>query len=229
MTTTREHQEKSELAGGALGRFTIGLIPFALAGAPLLWFSFGAGDAWAHGLFGQRHPLNLGGNPAEIFSHLLNGIVMATGINALGVFLLASRSDTSGSTRRQFALAVTGTVGVALWAMALDGRSGEGTVPWTFLLFFGPALAGSSVGAWRLLRLDVASRYRAIAAISLWLISLGLIWFYEPSDSGGPNLLVLPLLAFQVALFWMVPRVLRDMAPPAPFGGPPLAPASKSH
>ena len=69
-------------------KLTLCLLPFAAASVPLLWFNFGRGDAWAHSLFNTQHPLNFGGNPSEVFSHLLNCIVMAVAISTLCVALL---------------------------------------------------------------------------------------------------------------------------------------------
>jgi hypothetical protein len=56
---------------------------------------------------------------------------------------------------------------------------------------------------------------QTVAIVFLWALSLGLIWLYEPSSSGTPNILVFPLLASQVGLFWSASRILRKLSPPA--------------
>jgi hypothetical protein len=48
--------------------------PLIIASLPLIWFSSSAGIDWAYSLFNKAHPLNFGGNPAEVLSHLLNWI-----------------------------------------------------------------------------------------------------------------------------------------------------------
>jgi hypothetical protein len=190
------------------------LLPLAAASVALLWFSFGGGDVWAHSLFGTKHPLNLGGNPSEVFSHLLNGVVMATSVALLCTVLLSSiwfQRSQSGEVALSTIL-VTGMLMVCAWAAYLDSRSGEGTVAISFIMFFGPGVAFSRMAAQGLVSSPTARLPRALVVLALTGISLGMIWLYEPSGTGGPNLLVVPLLTGQVCLFWLASRRFRKMA-----------------
>jgi hypothetical protein len=181
---------------------------------PLLWFSIGGGDEWAHSLFTTKHPLNFGGNPSEVFSHLLNGIVMATSVCLLCIVLLSAiwiRWSQAGQVLLS-AMLVAGILGVWGWATYLDSRSGEGTVGIAFILFFGPAIAFSRMAAQGLVASPTARLPRALAVLVIGGISLGMIWLYEPSGTGGPNLLVVPLLIAQVGLFSLASRTFRKIA-----------------
>jgi len=192
-------------------KLTLCLLPFAAASVPLLWFNFGRGDAWAHSLFNTQHPLNFGGNPSEVFSHLLNCIVMAVAISTLCVALLITLwgqchqlGSPSGAKPDLplFVTAVASVLATWAWAAYLDSRSGEGTVALAFILFFAPATGLSSLAARRLSDRHVARLPGILAVLVLWAVLLGMIWLYEPSGTGGPNILVIPLLTAQVGLFW---------------------------
>lgn len=186
-------------------RVALSLLPLAAASVPLLWFSVGGGDRWAHSLFNTEHPLNLGGNSGEVFSHLLNCIVMASAVSSLCLVLLRaiwSQSFRPGEALLSSSILVASMLAVWGWATYLDSRSGEGTVGLAFILFYGPAIAFSRMAAQRLISSPGSRTPRALTVSAIWAVSLGMIWLYEPSGTGGPNILVVPLLGVQVGLFW---------------------------
>src|ERR1041385_365225 len=196
------------------------LIPVLLASIPLLWFTFGGGERWAASLFKTAHPLNFGGNPNEVFSHLLNCIVMAGSLLSLCIALLtAIRAQTHTANAASSSIFGAGRI-IALvvsvsailgWAAYLDSRSGEGTVFLSFMLFFGPGLALSCFTARKLVSAP-ASKPARYSAVLIWTaISAAMIPVYEPSGSGAPNIFIIPLLGGQVGLLWLASRIIGDV------------------
>jgi len=179
--------------------------PMLIATVPLLWFSSQSGVRWAYSLFGKDHPLNFGGNPSEVLSHLLNWILMTLGCSGgLGASLIATsllKSEPGWQSR--FAVVPAAIFGFSLsgllfWTGFLDYRFGEGAVVMSFVLFFGPATALSATAALRLLTSRASLRKKLVQVIALFVLAISFQWIYEHSGSGGPNVLVLPLLFIQV-------------------------------
>ncbi len=193
----------------------LALSPLMLAVLPLSWLASPAGVEWAYSLSNTNQLINFGGNAAEVYSHLLNWIVMTGSVGALGTAWAAAfkaRTDAGPDSGRGFLpLAIfLFTVSVLLvWAGCLDGRSGEGTVVMSFILFFGPSLALLFVAARRLW--DCGGNFKAplLAIVGLFVVSVVFQWFYQLSETGGPNRLVVPLLLAQVGSFWFVVAALR--------------------
>lgn len=201
------------------------LLVIALASAPLAIFgvllallSSDAGTDWAHSLFGTKHVLNFGGNPAEVLGHLLNWIVM-TGCNAALCATILATGVLKGASGLQFwGRFVPGFVCVLTWALLLfwagilDQRSGEGTVVMAFILFFGPTLTACAFAGMCLVRWSTIRKAQAWSLLGLFWLGVGFQCVYERSGTGGPNFFVLPTLILQVAAWWQVAIFMRRRA-----------------
>lgn len=188
--------------------------PVAVAAPVLNWLGSSEGVAWAYSLYSRNHPLNFGGNPSEVFSHLLNWILMTACTSGLCFTLIAIailKVDSDGSSRLTIALALG--AGLALlvlgWAIALDSRHGEGVVGISFLLLFGPCTMVSAVVSRGVLSGNASLSLKVIFIAAILPLAMILQWFYQPSDSGGPNILAFPLLFGQVAVWWLLGRGFR--------------------
>jgi hypothetical protein len=194
---------------------TLALLPLMLAAVPMFWLSSKSGVEWAYSLWGTKHVLNFGGNPSEVYSHLLNWIVMTACVggvcSAVFASLILGHKPTSHSGFGVLPAAIlVFTVCVLLaWAGYLDSRSGERAVVASFVLLFGPCTALLFFAARRLLTCGASRNAQMLATAALFAVSFVLQWIYQPSESGGPNWLALPLLITQVALFWIAVVWLR--------------------
>jgi hypothetical protein len=154
------------------------------------------------------------GNPSEVYSHWVDMVLMSgnavllSWLVAVEGFLRPRHSDTGSLVRRTHACAAGVMVMSGVVGVALDQAHGEGTVIIVYPIFFLPILLTS----YYLLRQSAAAlnwRPRAIGVISAAhaAIHAGAQLFYEPSEAGGPNGLVIPiwlcvvLSAFSVALW----------------------------
>lgn len=197
--------------GKWLGLLAVLALPVILllgVSVPLTCLSQASGVEWAYSLFGKDHLLNFGGNPAEVLSHLLNWIVMTSCVTSLGAAAVAASvlKWTPGSPEPlrsypwiMFALTVFVAV---VWAGQLDRQHGEGTVLLGFTLFFGPFTLLMAFAIKKLLRCSKSPKVELIPIPILLIASILLQWVYEPSGTGGPNMLVLPALLFLAASFW---------------------------
>ena len=141
-----------------------------------------------------------GGSPNEVFSHFLDLVLMSGNAAALGALLLLEawfRKQDAHLAKHTSITKWTAGLGLAtsgLLAMWLDSAHGEGTVVIVYPFGFLPVL----VAQWMLLR-RLAERFdwrispvAVIAAVSA-LIHAALQYVYEPSVTGGPSALILPL------------------------------------
>lgn len=153
-----------------------------------------------------------GGAPSEVFSHWLDMVLMSG--NAISIAWLTSAEAFFGSRNRldqklrRFlkgaavaSVVVTGIVGVLS-----DWSHGEGAVLLVHVIFFTPVLASSNyilrrlaaLLSWKPLSVIGLSATYAIANVIAQL-------FYEPSSSGAPNILFVPLWLISVgtAIGWV--------------------------
>ncbi len=187
----------------------LAVFPLTLGSVGLLYLQSQAGVEWAYSLFDTAHILNFGGNPAEVYSHLLNWIVMTGGIVSLCAAWISTLL--AGSNARpprifhpippiMFFLTV---VVLATWASILDGKNGEGTVLWSFVLFFAPCIALHAGASYCYLFFKLETWLQILACIGVLVMAVQFQWHYQRSGTGGPNFLVFPLLVIQVAGHWL--------------------------
>jgi hypothetical protein len=157
-----------------------------------------------------------GGNPNEVFSHFLDLVLMTGNATALGTLVvLEAAARNAGWDRPEppkllTAITVLGLVTSGLLALWLDDSSGEGTVIVVFPLYFLPVLLASR----RLLRRFArrsAWRIPIVAAIAAAhaLVHAALQYVYEPSTTGAPNDLFLPLWLASIGFWWWDVRANR--------------------
>jgi hypothetical protein len=187
----------------------------------LVWLSSQEGVGWAYSLFGKDHPLNFGGNPAEVLSHLLNWILMTgctAGLCSTLVAISLLKADAHWKSRFAFVPSVIygfTVLGLLGWTGCLDSRHGEGAVVISFILFFGPSTVLSAAAALRLLASRASLQARILHVASVFGLAVVFQWVYEHSGTGGPNLLVFPLLIGQVSAWWFIGRRLNRKYPNA--------------
>lgn len=192
------------------------LLPMAIAGAVLRRLGSDSGVAWAHSLFAKDHPLNFGGNAAEVLSHLLDWIVMTTGMAALcltaaALSLLRAAAINSPVLRffPKIAFPITLTT-LMTWAYSIDHESGEGTVLPVSVMFFTPLLLIITIGLLKLHECNLNLKYELVPLPILFAASVGSQRIYEPSGSGAPNVLIFPaFLVLAAALLFYCYRVTR--------------------
>jgi hypothetical protein len=159
-----------------------------------------------------------GGNPSEVFSHWLDMVLMSGGAAMMSWLVVAeaffrSRAKESTKLRRishicfALFLVLSGAV-----AMVLDRMHGESTVVVAYPIFFIPIL----VSTWYVLRQFAALvRWRlvGVAMLSLGIAALHVAaqLCYEPSGTGGPNGLIIPMWlgSVGVAFLWAFVRSIR--------------------
>lgn len=159
-----------------------------------------------------------GGNPSEVFSHWLDMVLMSGGAVVMSWLVVAEaffrQREMESTLHRRVShtclVLLLGLSGVV--AVVLDGMHGEGTVVVAYPVFFIPIL----VSTWYLLRqFAVLLRWRPLG---LSVLSLGVAalhaaaqLFYEPSGTGGPNWLIVPIWLGCVgfALLWAFVRSIR--------------------
>lgn len=200
----------------------LSIAPFAIASLPLIWFGSPRGVEWAYSLFNQDHPLNFGGNPSEVLSHLLNWILMSGCTAGLCSVVIAtsllkvdipSQSNVACVPGAVFGLSVIFLLG---WTGYLDSHHGEGVVVLSFVLCFGPGTVLSACAALRLLTSRATFLACFLHVTAVFVLSVGFQWVYEHSGTGGPNLLVYPLLFGQVCAWWLIGTRLVNRYPITP-------------
>jgi len=103
---------------------------------------------------------------------------------------------------------------VAGFAVKLDSESGEGTAGFAFVLFFAPCTLASVVVSHGLWVCGSKALLKALACSAMFPLALILQWFYEPSSTGGPNFLAMPLLMLQAIVWGVVGELFRRASPP---------------
>lgn len=197
----------------------IAALPLVILSLPLAWFSSPSGIEWAYSHFNKEHPLNFGGNPAEVLSHLLNWVLMTGCTGGLGASLIAiSLLKLGGDWKPRFSIVPAAVYGISVisllcWTTSLDSRHGEGAVVLSFVLFFGPCTALSAMFGLRVLSSDASLTQKSLHLAAVFGVGVAFQWLYEQSGTGGPNLLVFPLLVGQVAAWWFIGKRLARMPP----------------
>lgn len=153
----------------------------------------------------QRHRAFWGGAPAEVFSHWLNLVMMSGNALALAWLLtLRTLLPTRGLVTMARLAAPWGAVLAFLVGVALDRQHGEGTVLMAGTVLFLPMLVSSH---YVLFQLAALARWKParVAALSAGYAVLHLLaqLKFEPSETGGPNSLVLVFW-----LFWNATAVV---------------------
>jgi len=157
-----------------------------------------------------------GGNPSEVFSHWLDMVLMTGGVGVIAwltsVEAFFRRSGNAFSLRLGHICAGFLLILSGLTAVVLDGLHGEGTVMIAYPVFFLPILASSyyllrqfaALWGWNPTKVIVLG----IGSVVTHLIAQ---LFYEPSDTGAPNFLILPVWLASVgcALLWALVRGFR--------------------
>lgn len=151
----------------------------------------------------------VGGNPSEVYSHFLDFVLMTGNAVALGALVLLKAWHVEGRRTLRGAwhssvvflwlgMGTSGTLGH--W---LDSRYGEGAVLVVYVLSFVPVL----IATWVLLhRLAECNDWRkaavARAVVACILVHAGLQYLYEPSNTGAPNYLFLPIWLTSLGYLW---------------------------
>ncbi len=174
--------------------------------------------SWAQGLWDKEHFLNFGGNPAEVYSHLLNlTVALTSALTIVGIRMALSLFATpeNGPSLWQNWLRLLPFLicaPLALWAIQLDSAHGEGTTGFSICIFFLPILAGIWSGLARI-RFEYLTPIRAVILYTLYTMAVvAVLLFAEPSGTGGPNLLIIPGGILLVAVTWLLlPRIVRRL------------------
>lgn len=173
-------------------------------------------DSWAAEAHRVRHgqPFNI----AEDYSQSLYALSFFSAAAALAWAVALEFLARRWLPTKQFAgpLALVCGIAVALavaaWSVAVDNRHGEGVVILSWCLFFGPMLG---IGFF-FIRKGVLRLRTTGAVVGVLLGFVVLLFFLQgvfgPSETGGPNILVVPLgVAFVFAAWgfsrWVARRV----------------------
>jgi hypothetical protein len=183
-------------------------LPLVIGGVALRRLGSDSGIAWAHSLFMKDHPLNFGGNPVEVLSHLLDWLVMTGGMAALCVAaatasLLKAASIKSTVLRTIPKAAFPFTLfALTVWACCIDHESGEGTVLLAAAMFFTPFLLAIAFGLIKLHECRPGLSAELLPVPLLFGTSTAFQWVYERPGSGAPNILMFPAFAVLAGAFW---------------------------
>ncbi|MGZ8900930.1 MAG: hypothetical protein ACXW3Z_12615 [Limisphaerales bacterium] len=156
-----------------------------------------------------------GGNPSEVCSHWLDMVLMSGGATIIAWYVSIEaffrRSDRD-FRRLSYGCTVLLLVLNGMVALVLDGKHGEGTVILVYPLFFIPILASSY---YLLRRCAALLLWRPPAVIPLCLsfvvLHAAAQFHYEPSETGGPSMAIIPywLASVSPALGWGFVRSIR--------------------
>lgn len=154
-----------------------------------------------------------GGNPSEVFSHWLNMVLMSGGAVAIAwltgatVFFRQSGNELSRGLR--YACIFSFLILSGVIAIILDGAHGEEVTSISYLIFFIPILA-STYYLSRQLSALLHLKPAGLIALNLGFVIIHVVaqLFYEPSETGGPNVWIVPLWLASVggALLWALVR-----------------------
>src|SRR5213082_914172 len=193
-----------------LGAIILAIVPLAALAAGfavLSTASVSAGD-WDRY---ERYREFWGGNPAEVYSHWLDMVLMSG--NAAAIAWLLSAEAFCRRNRAQHKWLVTLTYACAILcvvlsgaiALVLDRSHGEGTVRLAYPVLFIPIL-GSSYYMLRQSAALVHWRFAAVVVLSGCYAALHTAaqLYYEPSGTGGPSFRIAPIWLGNVglALIW---------------------------
>lgn len=173
---------------------------------------------WVQDLWDKEHLLNFGGNPAEVYSHLLNlTFVLTSAFAIIGIRMALSLFTTpekSPSLTHNWMnlLPLLVCVPMALWAIQLDSAHGEGATGFSICIFFLPILVGVWTGLTRI-RFEILTPVSTATICALYTSAVvAVLLFVEPSGTGGPNILILPGGILLVASTWLLlPRIVRRL------------------
>ena len=197
-----------------LGAIILAIVPLAALAAgfaALSTASVSAGD-WDRY---ERYREFWGGNPAEVYSHWLDMVLMSGNAAAIAWLLSAealfrrNRAQNKWLITLTYACSVVGVVLSGAIALVLDGSHGEGTVFIAYPIFFLPVL-GSSYYLLRQSAALVHWKFTAVVVLSGCYAALHTAaqLHYEPSGTGGPSFRIVPIWLGIVglALIWAFVR-----------------------
>lgn len=191
------------------------LVPFLAAAAAYGWLAYLTRgllvENWNH------YREFWGGNPSEVFSHWIDMVVMTGGVAAmawlLGVEAFLRKIDATRTRVIVRKCLVLFLLSNGVMAVALDFEHGEQTVWLVHAVFFLPML----VSTWYMMRRCAEMLgWKPVGAMT---IGLGAVvfhavaqWHYEPSETGGPGMAVVPIWmgCVGLALVWAIVRGLRS-------------------
>lgn len=173
----------------------------------LAWMGTDSNARRIQNLWNREHPLNLGGNPMEVYSHLLNVVVFQSGTFIIAMGLLPWRDRLAPPPGRAWVRITSGTtgflsgwLGIAGMAVVLDGRHGEGATFAAIILFL-PTLLGIQA-AFDRFGPDATPGCRIATAALLPAAALASQRLFEPSETGAPGYVSLVVLPALVAAAW---------------------------
>ena len=200
-----------------LGGIILAIVPLAalVAGfAVLSSASVSAGD-WDRY---ERYREFWGGNPAEVYSHWLDMVLMSGNAAAIAWLLSAevlfrrNRAQNKWLVALTYACAILGLILSGAIALVLDRSHGEGTVLLAYPILFLPVL-GSSYYLLRQSAALVHWKFTAVVVLSGCYAALHTAaqLYYEPSGTGGPSLRIVPvwLSSVGLALIWAFVQGIR--------------------
>lgn len=179
-------------------------VPWTLV---LGWMGTGSNARRIQNLWNREHPLNLGGNPMEVYSHLLNVVAFQSGTFIIAMSLLPWRDRLAPPAGRASvriaggtAAFLSGWLGIAGMAVVLDGRHGEGATFAAIILFL-PTLLGIQAAFDRFGQ-NATPGFRIATAALLQAAALASQRLFEPSETGAPGFVSLAVLPALVAAAW---------------------------
>ena len=214
----RNEQQPDSSHRISVGAVVITIIPVItlLTSLAVLSGAFGLVDVWERY---ESHRKFWGGNPAEVYSHWLDMVLMSGNATALAWLLVAEMFFRRNQTRHRWLIPLNyacGALGLVLSsavAVALDRAHGEGTVLLAFMIFFVPIL-GSSYYLLRQLIGLLRRSFPSVVALSLSyaVLNTAAQLYYEPSQTGAPGFRVFPIWLGSVglAVIWAFVRGIRS-------------------
>ncbi|PYJ61290.1 MAG: hypothetical protein DME24_06855, partial [Verrucomicrobia bacterium] len=177
-----------------LGGIILAIVPLAALAAGFAVLSSASVSAGDWDRY-ERYREFWGGNPAEVYSHWLDMVLMSGNAAAIAWLLSAevlfrrNRAQNKWLVALTYACAILGLILSGAIALVLDRSHGEGTVLLAYPFLFLPVL-GSSYYLLRQSAALVHWKFTAVVVLSGCYAALHTAaqLYYEPSGTGGPSL-----------------------------------------